>query len=518
MLLDALGCRQDGNDTNPLERNAVSRPSASRLATWISVGAVAAGLLVSVPMTASAAPTLAWGSCGDPDLDAGGFQCATLTVPKDRKSPKAGKVKLAVIRHPSTGTPEQRIGSLVVNPGGPGGSGLQVIAPIWEQMPDEVKARFDLVSWDPRGVGSSTPALKNCASPWPERPATGVVDWAKVTTEFQKTLAKANADCQAANAAIAPFMGTNENVEDLDRLRAALGDEKLTYWGISYGSRIGYVYTLRYPGKVRAIVQDGSIDPAGTTLGFTEAGSASDQAFGFWAQIDPGAAAAIRLVLAELKTRTVPLPGGKTLTRWNVIDFVYGSVGQERNYPVLNQVAAILYETVFGTGDRQQQAAQAALPIVAPEPNSNAGGVFSVVNCLDYPGRPTLQQAIRAVDTQRRYGPVSGPSTTVSFAVGCAGLTLKPDPVPLITGRKPNVPILILGATRDGSTPSLWTVRMSEAFPQSRTVTYAGGMHGTWVSSNGDCVNGVANKYVISLELPATDLACPNTYEPPAVS
>lgn len=491
------------------------RSSSSRVFSWIGIGAVAAGLLIAIPNTASAASGLTWGPCGDPDMDAGGFQCSSLTVPKDRKNPKAGTVKLAVVRHPSTGTPEQRIGSLVLNPGGPGGAGTEVVAPIWSQFPDEVKARFDLVSWDPRGVGRSTPALKDCAEPWPDRPATGIVNWAKVATEFQKTLAKANADCQAKNAAIVPFMGTNENVEDLDRLRAALGDEKLTYWGISYGTRIGYIYALKHPEKVRAIVLDGSIDPAGTTLGFAEGGAASDQAFGSFAQAYPKAGAAIQLALAKLNKTTVPLPGGKTLDRWDVIDFVYNSVPQERNYPFLNQFAGALYAAVFGSGEQQATAGEALLPFIAPQPNGNAGGVFSVVNCLDYPGRPTLNQAISAIDTQRRYGPINGPATTTSYALGCSGLTVKPDPVPLLTGPGSNVPLLILGASRDGSTPQMWTGRMSRAFPNSRTVTYAGGLHGTWVASQGDCVNGVANTYVTTLALPAADIGCPNSYQPP---
>jgi pimeloyl-ACP methyl ester carboxylesterase len=495
----------------------VRRTPSSRLAAWIGVGAVAAGVLVSVPAPAAAASTLTWGSCGDAGLDAGGFQCSTLTVPKDRKNPKDGTVRLAVIRHPSTGTPEQRIGSLVLNPGGPGGAGTEVVEPIWAALPDEIKSRFDLVSWDPRGVGRTTPALKGCDAPWPDRPDTGRVNWAKVATAFQKTLAKANAECQAKNADLVPFMGTNENVEDLDRLRAALGDEKLTFWGISYGTRIGYLYALKHPERTRAIILDGSIDPAGTTLGFADGGSASDQAFGVFAQLYPKAAVAIQLSLAKLNTKTVPLPNGTELTRWDVIDFVYNAIAQERVYaPIADQVAGLLYALVFGKGEQQAAAAEAAVGVFARQPNSNAGGVFSVVNCLDYPGRPGLQQAISAINTQRRYGPVNGATTTTSFVLGCSGLSMKPDPVPLIGGQGPDIPLLILGATRDGSTPQMWTARMSRAFPQSRTVTYAGGLHGTWVASNGDCVNSVANTFVTTLALPATDLACPNSYQAPA--
>lgn len=333
--------------------------------------------------------------------------------------------------------------------------------------------------------------------------------------KFQKTLAKANAACEKKNAALVPYLGTNDNVEDLDKLREAIGDDKLTFWGISYGTRIGYIYALKYPKRTRALVLDGSIDPAGTTRGLNASGSASDQAFGSFAQAYPNAAAQIRQVLAKLDKTTVALPGGKKLTRWGVIDAFYGAVPQERNWPALNDGAAVLYAAVFGTGDEQAAAARAARQIVAPQPNSNAGGVFSVVNCLDYSGRPSLKQAIADIKEQHKYGPVNGAATTTSFALGCSGLKVKPDPVPLITGQGSKVPVLVLGSTRDGSTPALWTARMSRAFPASRTVTYAGGQHGTWITTNGPCVNSVANDYVNTLTLPATDLGCPNSFQKP---
>ena len=493
------------------------RHPMSRVLSWIGIGAVAAGLLAAVPATASAASTLAWQPCGNDALDSGGFECATLTVPKDRRHPKAGTVTLAVIRHASVGTPDQRIGSLVFNPGGPGGSGVQSILPVWSLVPDEIKARFDLVSWDPRGVGSSVPALSDCETPWPVRPATGPVDWAKVASGFRRTLAEANAQCQAKNAEIVPFMGTNENVADLDRLRAALGESKLTYWGMSYGTRIGYAYAVTYPGNVRAIVLDGSIDPASTTLSLSEGGSAPDQAFGAFADAYPLAGAQIKMVLASLNKATVPLPGGRRLTRWDVIDLIYGGIAQQGSYADISTIAAVYYTTVFGTGEAQAQAAAIAKSLVGvarSQPNSNAGGVFSVVNCLDYAGRPTLRQAVAAITAQRRYGPVNGGSTATAYSLGCSGLTVKPDPIPLITGQGPNVPLLILGASRDGSTIQTWTGRMSQAFPMSRTVTYAGGQHVTWGFAGSDCVDAVANAYVTTLVLPAMDVGCPNAYQP----
>lgn len=467
----------------------------------------------------AAASTLSWGPCTQPDLAEDGFQCTTLTVPLDRKHPKSGKVRLALTRRPATGTPDQRIGSLVFNPGGPGGSGLDSAAFTWESLPDDVKARFDLVTWDPRGIGVSTPAVRGCAQPVPDRPSTGPVDWSAVALSFARTLAVANAACQARNAKIAAHLGTNENVADLDRIRAALGEDKLTYWGMSYGTRIGYVYALTHPDRVRAMVLDGSIDPAGTTLGLVQGGSAPDQAFGSVGQAFPLVGDQLNAVIARLNRHTVTLPGGQVLDRWVLLDAIGTVVPQQDAYPAIAGVVDLAYSALFGTGSARQQARQDLSATVArlrktTGNGGNAGGVFSLVNCLDYADRPSQPQLVEAVTYQHVLGPLFGGTLATEYAMGCAGLTVAPDPVPRITGNGPQVPVLILGASRDGATSVQWTARMSRAFPASRTVTYAGGQHVTWSFARSWCVDYVADAYVMDLELPRADLGCPNIYVP----
>ena len=384
-------------------------------------------------------------------------------------------------------------------------------------MPESVRQRFDLVSWDPRGVGESTPALQGCTSPWPERPATGPVDWAQVVVGYRRALAAANRECQQRNAAVIGHLGTVENVEDLDRIRAALGEEQLTFWGMSYGTRIGYVYALAHPDRIRALVLDGSIDPAATTRSLAQGGAAPDQAYGSFADAHPEADQQLREVLAALDERPLPLPDGQTLTRWDVRDLVYGQVAQQSAYSFLAQVAGLWQVAIFGSGKAQETALASVGAIrrmVAALPNSNAGAVFSAVNCLDYAGRPTLAQAIGAVRYENRIGPEYGASLAAMYVLGCSGLTLAPDPVPVITGSGPRIPVLVLGASRDGSTIVQWTARMSRAFPESRTVTYAGGQHVTWGLAGSECVNEIADDYVISGRLPLTDRACPNAVVP----
>jgi pimeloyl-ACP methyl ester carboxylesterase len=459
---------------------------------------------------------LDWAACDDADLRKAGIECARLTVPMDRSDASAGTMSLAVARHRSTGTAEERIGSLVFNPGGPGGSGLGSIGFVWADMPDAIKKRFDVVTWDPRGVGQSRPALEGCESPLPERPATGPVDWAQVARDYKADLGRANRQCQERNARIIDHLGTVEVVDDVDDLRAALGEEQISFWGMSYGTRIGYVYALRHPDGLRALLLDGSIDPAATTLAVAQGGAAPDQAYGTFADAYPEADRQLDEVLAALQTRTLDLPEGEVLTRWDVLDTVYGAlIAQQVNYPTIASLTQSWFAAVLGSGDTQAQGAAASLEIkraVEAIGNSNAGGVFSVVNCTDYAGRPTLEQATSAVRYQHRLAPAYGGTLSAMFALGCSGLTLTPDPVPVITGEGPELPALILGATRDGSTIVQWTARMSRAFPESRTVTYAGGQHVTWLFAGSECVDRVANRYLLTLRLPASDRGCPNAY------
>ncbi len=487
-------------------------------------GAAVAAIGVVAPASAGAATAtapaaLAWGSCARVELAEAGFQCATLRAPLDRRHPKSGTVTLALTRHLAAGSADQRIGSLVFNPGGPGGSGLDAAPSTWDALPEDVKARFDLVTWDPRGVGSSTPALRGCAQPVPVRPLTGRVDWSAVVTGYEAVLARANARCQERNATLVGHLGTNENVADLDRIRGALGEAKITYWGMSYGTRIGYVYALRHPDRIRAMVLDGSIDPAGTALGLVEGGAGPDQAFGSVTQAFPGVGDQLEAVVRRLDATTVKLPHGQLLDRWVLLDAIGQIVPSQEAYPSIAGFIDLTYRALFGTGAPKAQAAQDLSAVVASLRRTlgnggNAGSVFSVVNCLDYADRPDAATLVDAVRDQSRLGPLFGGTLATEYASGCAGLTLTPDPVPTITRSGSHVPVLILGASRDGATVNQWTARMSRAFPNSRTVTYAGGQHVVWSFARSWCVDYVADSYVMDLQLPRADIGCPNIYVP----
>ena len=458
--------------------------------------------------------TLSWSACTAPALAESGFECASLVVPLDRRDPSGETVTLALTRHRSTSDTEHRIGSLIFNPGGPGGSGLQAVPAILAQLPPQILERFDLVTWDPRGVGASEPALTGCASPYPSRPATGEVDWEKVVRDFRQRIRRVSAACFEGNRGIIDHMGTNEVVADLEAIRAALGEDQITYWGMSYGTRIGYVYALRYPERVRAILLDGPIDPAGSILGFGEGGVGPDQAYAVFSEAYPGAARKSAQIVDWLDARTLPLPEGSAYTRWNYLDTLMMFVANQRAYGPISGFIARVHTAIFGEGD-ERDAARAALA-AAPRrlPNSSTGGAFAAVNCSDYPDRPNVPEMTGAVRSAVRYGPLYGGSLATMYVTNCVGLPIKPDPIPLITGRGPDVPVLISGSTMDGSTVSIWLSRMSRAFPASRTVTYSGGQHVIYALAGSACVNDVVNRYFLDLVLPPMAVGCSNSVVP----
>ena len=240
------------------------------------------------PLARFASQQLAWGSCegyaASPDVAQAytdpALQCARLTVPLDYAQPDGDTAEIAVLRARAKG---QRIGSMVVNPGGPGVSGTSLVPSLVKSAPDLLQ-RFDFVGFDPRGVGVSTPAI-DCLTDAEQDTyrATVYADPSPAGVAALEAHNKEYADrCTARMGAhVLANMGTRDVVKDLDLLRAALGDEKLTYYGYSYGTSIGTSYAEAFPDRVRAMVLDGAIDPTQDTVQ-----SSVDQSAGFQQAFD----------------------------------------------------------------------------------------------------------------------------------------------------------------------------------------------------------------------------------------
>jgi pimeloyl-ACP methyl ester carboxylesterase len=237
-------------------------PAVRRFVGVLAALGLAAGGLAAAPVAAADAPptALKWGPCADPVLSGAGAQCAMLTVPLDYADPSGATVQLAVSRIMHTSPADKYQGVMLVNPGGPGGSGLE-LSTLGQYVPNGVGADYDWIGFDPRGVGASKPAL-SCQPNvlGPNRPDY-VPDTPELTKTWQDRAQQYAQSCQKANPALLRHMSTIDSARDLDSIRAALGAEAINYYGFSYGTYLGQVYGTLFPQRVRRMVLDSNVDP-----------------------------------------------------------------------------------------------------------------------------------------------------------------------------------------------------------------------------------------------------------------
>ncbi|GAB2812385.1 alpha/beta hydrolase [Streptomyces chlorus] len=205
---------------------------------------------------------LRWQDCRN--VTQTGFECAVANVPLDHARPGDRTIELTVIRRPAA-APEKRVGTLFFNPGGPGGPGTVGLPELYDKFPKELRDRYDIVSWDPRGVGEST-AVRCFGT------AEEAVDWQAKLPPFpvgergQQAFIAAYADlakrCAQSDPQLLRHVSTADTARDLDLLRAALGEEQLHYWGVSYGTLLGATYANLFPERAGRLVLDGNVDPA----------------------------------------------------------------------------------------------------------------------------------------------------------------------------------------------------------------------------------------------------------------
>ncbi len=438
--------------------------------------------------------------------------CGSLSVPYDYANPAGPRFTLAVTKVPALG---RKIGTMFFDPGGPGGPGASMTDRVALRMPASVRNSFDIVGWDPRGIGKTQPALQGCAEPQPVLPDVGPVDWTLARNRTAAVAAAANRLCQQRNASFINYMGTNNVARDLDRLRAAVGDAKLTYWAISYGTRIGYVYSLMYPQKVRAIVQDGNIDPMGGYAVLMEGGLALDSALSLMKIVSPPVYNSFMSTYNSLAAKPVHLGKGMSYTRWNYLTDMSGAIPDEPSWPYI--ISANNRILNAGKNTPAAAAERARMRAALRYSDGNLGGAFSVVNCLDYADRMTPSAQNAVINVNAKLGPVYGGKITTEYALGCSGLTFRPDPVPLTTSagnraRLAGLSLVIANSTNDGSTPMIWAQKMRASFASGVLVKYRGAQHGLWMGTPSVCVNQRITDYVVALKRP-TPVLCP--FAPP---
>nr|WP_120340236.1 alpha/beta hydrolase [Cryobacterium soli] len=455
---------------------------------------------------------LAWTDCED------GMQCTTATAPLDWDDPAAGSVDLALVRHPATG---ERIGSLLVNPGGPGGSGYDFVKDSVDYATDAaLQARFDIVGFDPRGVGKSSAVA--CYDPaqmdqylygltTAER---GSDAWIQ---EQEASAAGFAAACQDKTGALLGEVDTKSAARDLDLLRAVLGDKQLNYLGFSYGTFLGATYAELYPDKVGRLVLDGALDPSTSNFEVT-----STQAKGFESALRAyltdclagsdcpfdgtvdDAMATISALLASVDASPITASDGRQLGANSLLTAIIYPLYQATAWSYLSD----MFEGVLqGSADGAMQFADAYNGRNADGTYlDNSTEAFMAINCVDYAynADPASMRAEAAeietiaptIGKYMAYGDISCAAWPYTF-----------------TGERQEIhasgaaPILVVGTTNDPATPYVWAQNLAAQLDSGQLVTYEGEGHTAYNKSN-SCVNDAVDNYLIDGTVPATDPMC----------
>jgi pimeloyl-ACP methyl ester carboxylesterase len=518
----------------------VSSRHAPRTGAGLAATATAALLLLAGCAPAPAPPAsgadaalrvhleqeLDWGGCegtatsaADAELFANpALECASVEVPLDYDEPGGETARIALLRLPATGEAE---GSLLVDPGGPGGSGTGFVAataPLWQAGP--VAERFDVVGFDPRGIGSSTPAL-DCYTDEEydagDAPRFGAV-YDITSTEQAAELAQR---CVDGSGGVANLVnaGTTNVVRDMDVMREVLGDEKLTYLGYSYGSEFGAMYAAAYPQKVRAIVLDGAVAPDLTASEFRLSQFAGLQArFDDLAALcaespdcvlgaDPAAADdRLHEIVRPLVETPAPTSGGRAVSVWDVYLAVSGGLYAEAIWPdVLSALTAL------EAGDADE-----VLALRDTFYGRTADGTYGLdldssitVRCMDWPRLTPQQQSALALEI----GEVAPMFDLDVFTAGSFHSECEAWPEPP-TRDEPwladvdGLPeTLVVSVTGDPVTPHEGGIAMARALGAS-LLTVEGKQHGAYLLGGSECVDGVVEAYLLDLESPPADARC----------
>jgi pimeloyl-ACP methyl ester carboxylesterase len=495
---------------------------------WVATAAVAlAGLVAGLsPATATAAeapvPVLDWQPCADPGQH--GFDCATAQVPLDYGDPQGATIDLAVIRHPAT-DPDHRLGALFFNPGGPGGSGTASLPNVLDFFPAPVRARFDLLSWDPRGVGAST-AVQCFDTPddrdrfFAELPEGFPVGRAEERAWIEG-YARFGQLCGARNGELLAHVSTAEVAKDLELLRQAVGDPQLNYYGISYGTLLGATYANLFPDRVRALVLDGNIDPVAWTHGGDDAfvstflrqrsdlasatvldafldlcGEASTAECAFSA----GSAAATRAKWATLlrRLREQPVTVGTPPRTFTYAALVTTMIEDVLFYARRwTQGGELLQSLWTGRGPSFPPPAPALLEqsyaiTCAESPNPRHPGVFRALAALAY---------ARAGDAGL-YWAWKGDEPCASWPATAAERYTGPWDRPTAN------PVLVINLTYDPATPYEGAVAMVNVLARARLLTVEGYGH-TAFSNPNTCAHDYVSRYVVDGTLPPPGTVCP---------
>ncbi|MGW6197090.1 alpha/beta hydrolase [Kribbella sp. NPDC055110] len=450
-----------------------------------------------------------WESCGTSQ------QCATIEVPLDYAKPTGQTIELRarkVLAKDSGG----RIGTLFINPGGPGASGQDFAAQAPMLFGSSLLRKFDIIGWDPRGVGESTPVkCLDTAQLDAMIAADGSPDTPAEIADIEKQSKVFAAGCKQRSGELLPHVNTKDAARDIDVLRGIVGDPQLYYLGMSYGTFLGATYAELFPKNVGRLVLDGAVDPS---ISSQEMGMA--QAKGFDKALDAFAedcaqrscklGSSKNEVLAKVdqlikNSDAHPLSGDgqREVTQALVILGLVYPLYLKEFWPRLEDAVV---DGLAGNGSRLLAMADEYTDRKPSGYSDNANEVQIAVNCSDRPDATSIAQIQAEVPEFKAASPRFGEFLAWSSA-SCVNWPVKPTDKPHAIKAAGSKPIMVLGTTRDPATPYEWAVGLAHQLENGILVTRDGDGHTAYLSGNA-CVKNVVESYLVQGNTPAADIKC----------
>ncbi|NUR06355.1 MAG: alpha/beta fold hydrolase [Nocardioidaceae bacterium] len=454
--------------------------------------------------------TLDWKPCREQ------FECAKLTVPLDYAKPGGRAIRVAVLRSPSTDK-GKRIGSLLVNPGGPGVSGVDFAATAPATFGADLRQAFDIVGFDPRGVGESAPLA--CLS---DRQLDRFVasdpdpDTTAETQESDRLVRDFGRGCVAHDPGLARHVSTEEAARDMDVLRAALGDERLSYFGFSYGTYLGATYAGLFPDRVGRMVLDGALDPSLSTvdLGLVQA-RGFETALRAYVQncVDGGSCflgdtvesgtRRIQRFLDQVDRRSLPGSESRRLTEGYAVLGIWQPLYYREEWDILSSA---LKAGFAGNGAPLMSLADFYTQRGPGGFRDNALEMLYAVNCLDHDDGVSSSKVGTLEPAFERASPTFGRTFAYSTSA-CANWPIHTGRQPAPVTAKGSAPIMVVGTTRDPATPIEGARGLVRQLDDAVLVTRDGDGH-TAYHQGSQCVDDTIEAYLVAGKVPKSEVDC----------
>ena len=439
-------------------------------------------------------------------------ECGNIEVPFDYANPDQGSFVLYVKRHNAT-NPADRVGSMMVNPGGPGFGGSSLADDAQYYFSQDIIDHFDIIAWDPRGTGESTPSV-NCVDTFDEYFG---LDSPPETPDEKQALIDAsqafNDKCEEKSGTILPYISTKASAQDINSLRLALGEEKVSFFGFSYGSELGTTWATMFPETVRAIVVDGAVDPNASSIqeGMNQAKGFEGQLAAFLKQCSEkttcafhnggNAEAAFDKLVIDIDSKPLEASKDRTpVTQGVLFTAVAQAMYSDYYWPQLSEA---LNDAQLGDGKGILQLYDDYYQRNTDGTYGNELEAFLAISCLDDPGATSTEE----VDSHIEEFIAAAPRLGGNFAYGysCALWPVKQADRVTITGKSAG-PIVVVGTTGDPATPLSSTRKMALGLEQGILIVVDANQHTGYGANN--CVVKAVDDYLIKLIVPANELTC----------